>query len=174
MLGLSSSLSFANLTKRKTQHPIYEQILRNRPKINKAYAMRLSNLIHTYTKRHKIPANIYTAILAQESMYKQHAKLCQTGLRLQPYYESLYDNKPYQKYKKTRVCFDFGISMINFRTAKRYGFDINKLTSSLAYSVEAGVIVLKDFLKRGKHWTYYNARTKIKRDIYKQLVERYL
>ena len=61
---------------------------------------------------------------------------------------------------------------------ERYKFDLAKLTTNLEYSIEAGAIVLKGFMNRYQHkeidwFTRYNARSRTKRDIYMNLIERY-
>jgi len=152
-------------------HKIFCQIVKNNPRINKKYAFKLSNIIFKLSKKHKVNARIYTAILAQESMYKLDAKNCKKGL-----------HKDY--IKPIKVCFDFGISMINHRTVSSYNFNLNKLLNDLEYSVEAGMIVFSWFQKTyGKKekdfWVRYNCGTKKSIDretcqTYKKLVERYL
>ena len=71
------------------------------------------------------------------------------------------------------------MSQIYYKTARALKFDIDKLTTDLEYSVDAGAIVLADFRKRYSHkevdwWTRYNASSTSKRAVYKGLVERYL
>ncbi len=183
-------------------HPIFCQIVKNKPNIDKKYAMTLSDIIYKETKLRKIPANIYTAILMQESRYVLSAKNCKEGiqypmpylLNVKKYYYNkeknwfcLIDQRNKDKcwpvfHKmgyKIKLCTDFGMSQIYYKTAKAFNFDIKKLTIDLDYSVRAGAIVLKDFHKRYSHkevywWTRYNSKSKHKREIYKKLVERYL
>ena len=139
-----------------SEHPIYFQILKNKPSIDRKFAMKLSNSIHRMTKKHNVPSRIYTAILMQESGYRLNIKRCINNF-----------------------CSDFGMSQIYYKTAKSFGFDIKRLTTDLNYSIEAGVIVLADFknryYKREKYWwTRYNTSNKKKRNIYRKLVERYM
>jgi len=156
-----------------SKHPIYCQIKKNSPKLSKKYAMKLSNVIYKAARKHKIPANIYTAILKQESGYSLRAKGCHRGI--------VQDSS--SNFKEMKVCADFGISQVYYRTAYRYGFDISKLTTDLEYSVNAGAQVLSGFKRYSRkdkdYWTRYNcgSRSTTKRDtcqIYKKLVERYL
>jgi soluble lytic murein transglycosylase-like protein len=112
-------------------------------------------LAHTITKisnRHKINARLFTAILIQES-----------GLKLGAI---------------NKLSNDFGISQINHKTAKHFGFDKRRLLTNLPYSITAGAIVLADFKRmyaKGDkfYWTRYNTSNPEKREIYKQLVLRY-
>ena len=163
--------------------------------------MKVSNYVYKYTRKYDVDARIYAAILAQESMYSLKAKNCNTGIIMlsdseiaekrfmcqrthvtneTPVEEFVACVESIKTYKRQRVCFDFGISEINFKTAERYGFDIKRLTEDLEYSIECGVIVLADFAKRYKHrepldwWTRYNSPTKSNRKIYYERVKRWL
>lgn len=147
------------------KHPIYCQIKKNRPKISNKYAMKLSNIIYRSTRVHRIPPRIFTAILAQESGYRLEAMGCHRGLDRETYAE-------------VRICSDFGIGQIYFKTARSYKFDIEKLTTDLEYSVDAAAQVLSEFKMRYERkevdwWTRYNARSRFKRDMYKKFVERF-
>tara|TARA_R100000951_G_C2653160_1_gene185154 strand:+ start:5750 stop:6340 length:591 start_codon:yes stop_codon:yes gene_type:complete len=174
------------------KHPIYCQIKKNSPKIKKKHAMRISNIIYKMQGKYKIPARIFAAILRQESNYTLKINGCHKGLILPDCQklegpESIRVKCEMNKdefTKEVKICSDFGISQIYYRTARRFGIDINKLTTDLAYSIEAGARVLADFKKRyGKKdeywWLRYNCGTRstTNRDtcqIYKKLVERYL
>lgn len=154
-------------------HPIYNQIITNKPSIDKKYAMKLSNVIYRKAKYYDIDPHLFTAILAQESMYKLEAKNCTTGLIKG--YSALFSTTVYSK---ARVCTDFGISQIYYKTAKSYKFNIGKLTTDLNYSVDAGMQVLK-FFQRNKErdkywWTRYNSSGKVNRERYRKLVERFM
>lgn len=157
------------------KHKIYCQIKKNSPRLSNKYSMKLSNIIYKAAKKFNIPANIYTAILRQESNYSLEAKGCHKGI--------VQDLEDPNKYKELKVCSDFGISQVFYRTAQRYDFDIYKLNNDLEYSVMAGAEVLsgfKRFKKKDSDWYLrYNCgnRSTTKRDtcqIYKKLVGRYL
>lgn len=143
-------------------NPIYCQVLKNNPKIDKDYAMKLSNAIFYIAKLHNINPTKYAAILAQESMYKLKAK----------------------NHSKSN-CLDYGISQINCKTAEKYKFNVDKLTKDLVYSIQAGAIVLSDIKKDFAHkerdyWCRYNMgyrpkhKIKIGCEKYKKLVARYM
>lgn len=158
-----------------SKHPIYCQILKNSPNINKGYAFRLSNVIYVESSRHKIPADLLTAILMQESSYKLDAKNCMRGVP---------EGYPLTE-DAVKVCQDFGISQIHYKTAKLYGFDKDKLLNNLNYSVSAGAKVLGWFRSRYSRkeplrwYCRYNTGTasasKIKKNCtkYIRLVERW-
>lgn len=98
---------------------IYRQILNNKPGIDKKYAKQIAKHVSVVHVKYKIPKRVYVAILMQESSYNLEA----------------YNKK----------SSDFGMSQINKRTARAFGFNTKKLTTDLKYSIEAGAIVLADF-----------------------------
>ena len=107
------------------------------------------------------------------------AEEARTNKDLRQYGKCLSEGRLNPQSVESKICADFGMSQIYYKTANSFGFNINKLTTDLEYSVEAGAIVLADFRKRYANreldwWTRYNASSRTKRNIYKQLVERYL
>lgn len=163
------------------KHPIYCQIKKNAPRMNSKRAMHISNAIHKVSEKYNLPTRIFVGILAQESAYRLGAKGCHRGLvkevaHVKP--NAPMSVPPVVKHIEKRVCSDFGIGQIYYKTAKGFGFDIAKLTTDLEYSLEASAKVLADFKRRYSArevdwWTRYNASSRVKRKIYKQLVERY-
>lgn len=160
------------------KHPIFCQIKKNKPSIKNRYAMKLSNVIYKAAKKYKISSKVYTAILKQESNYTLSAKGCSKGLM-----EVKNPKKKGVTFVEVKTCNDFGMSQVNYRTAKRYKIDTMKLIVNLDYSVMSGAKILAGFKRYGKKdknwWTRYNCGTRstTKRDtcqIYKNLVERYL
>lgn len=169
MLKLIIALLFStSVWGTSTKHPIYDQILRNKPSINKVYAMKLSNIIYKVSIKYGVPKHIYCAILMQESGYTLDA---------------INKIDAYVDGEIRLVSTDFSIAQIHIRTAFRYNFSINRLLTDLNYAINAGAIVLSG-MKRYSNlnkdwWTRYNCGTKgtTKRttcQIYKRLVGRYL
>ena len=159
------------------QHPIYCQIKENNPKLDDSFAMKLSNAIYKSTKRHNLRPIVYTAILAQESLYDVKAVNCTKGFR--EAYPGEVNIQVYPYYREGKVCTDFGISQIHWKTVKSYQFDTKRLVTDVEYAVEAGARVLGDMKKRyypdeDDYWTRYNSSKKTRRDIYKLLVERFM
>ncbi len=158
------------------KHKIYCQIVSNyktagKKKINKQYAMKLSNIIHKASRKYKLDSRIFTAILAQESLYNADAMKCYKGYDFVKWAEN-------GEYVEGKICSDFGIGQIYFKTAENYKFDIHKIKYDLVYSVNASAQILGDFMKKYKRkeihwWTRYNASSKHKREKYRQLVSRY-
>lgn len=135
---------------------ITSQVIKNNPNITSVQAIDIARVILNKTDKHKIPRNIFTAILAQESMYKLSAKRCNF-------------NK----------CTDLGISQIHHLTVNRYKFDKKLLLTDLNYSIEAGCIVLKDFMKRYGHkeknwYSRYNSSNPVARKKYEKMIKRFL
>ena len=135
--------------------PIYDQITTNKPSINRAYAKQLSGLIQTESMVKGVNPHLVAAIFMQESSYRLSAKNC------------------------TNICHDYGLSQINRHTARRFGFDLKKLTTDLAYSVRAGIAVLADFKrmygkKEAHWWTRYNTSKPSLRLIYRKRVGKWL
>lgn len=116
------------------KHPSYCQIRKNNPRLSHIYALRLSNKIHKVCIKYKVPKRIYTAILAQESMYNVHAVAKMSG----------FDKNG----NLVTVQTDFGMSQIHWKNVKRYNFDVQKLTNDIEYSLEAGAKILSGFKKR--------------------------
>jgi hypothetical protein len=181
------------------KNPIYAQIVTNKPSINKDYALKLSNLIHKYSKLYNFDSNIFTAILAQESMYRLEAKACTKGLRLLSLEEVHFFNSLCESYLEEsriddynkclkgiedvavdKVCQDFGIGQVNYKTARTYRFEVSRLTTDLEYSIKASGKVFADISKMYKnkepqdYYTRYNASNKAKRLIYKNKIKKYL
>lgn len=132
------NLSFADIT-------VYNQILSNRPEIDKVKAKKIAHHISMVNIRYKIPKKIYTAILMQESRYTLDAV--------------------------NKKSDDYCMAQINIRTVKAFNFDKKRLLTDLRYCIEAGAIVLADFQKMYAHkentwFTRYNSSNTKKRKIY--------
>lgn len=152
---------FANVC---DQNPIFCHILDISPGINKQLAFQISNKISKYSRKYGLDAKLFVAIIRQESNFKLDAKGCVEGLNVD--------------FEEIRVCNDFGMIQLNYRTAKLYGFDIQRTMIDLDYSIFVGMKILYDFKVRYAKkeefwWTRYNAKDEIKRELYRKLVMRY-
>ena len=49
------------------RHKNYCQIVKNKPTIDKQYAMKLSNILYKVCRKHNIPCNVYNAVLAMSA-----------------------------------------------------------------------------------------------------------
>lgn len=149
---ISTAVIAPTVTVKEFTAQIKNQIISNKPDIDTKYADRIAVNIYKLSLKHGIPSDLYAAILMQESKYDLKAKNNRTK--------------------------DYGIAQINWRTIKHYKFNKNRLMTDLAYSLEAGAIVLKDFMVRYSNeitwWSRYNS-SKIKcRRNYASRVKRYL
>lgn len=132
---------------------VYNHILKNKPNLDPVYADRLAWAIYSTSNKYKLNPLKVSAILRQECRYLL---------------KCINDTSK-----------DYGIGQINHKTIKAFNFDKNRLLVDLDYSVEAAVIVLADFKrmygrKEVDYWTRYNASNPQKREVYKQLVVRFL
>ena len=137
----------------KPHSKVYKHIIKNQPYIDLGYAERLSKAIYSFSNKYKVNPLKVSAILAQECMYR--LKCINDGSK------------------------DYGIGQINIRTIRVFKLDKKKLLTDLEYSVESSVIVLADFKRMYGHkeqdyWTRYNSSRPSKRQVYKQLVARYM
>ena len=152
--NLSTENKFQFIRISKKEAAIVRQILKNKPKMDKLMAVKLSKLIHKYAVVFKADANRSVAIAMQESGYtnvvsKRHGK-----------------------------PLDIGLFQINVKTVKEYKFDAKRLVYDPEYSVKAYFTVMKDKnrmcskLKKDS-WTCYHSKNANLRKIYKKLVNRY-
>lgn len=157
------------------QERIFSQILKNNPKIDQKYARRLASVIVDKSNKYGISARTYAAILMQESAYKLTATNITCG-----YVDTFNDER-----ESTCVITDFGISQIHYKNLKRFNLDKKRLTTDLAYSVDAGAKILASYSKYSRTepetwYSRYNCGVKSKsylRDtclVYKSKVDRYL
>jgi len=140
-----------------SKHPAYCQIKKNKPRMSPHYAMKLSNLIHKASKKWGVPKRIYTAILKQESNYNLIAVKREKGV-LEP-------RSFYPRPRIVNIAQDFGIAQINYITAQKYGYDLDRLLKDLEYSINAGAEVLSWFYKTyadkdDAWWSRFNCGTK--------------
>lgn len=142
---LFCNLAFADQT-------VYDQIVKNNPKIDKVKAKEIANHVFMVNKKYKIPNKIYAAILMQESMYVL---------------DTVSDTN------------DYCMAQINIKTIKAFKFDKKKLMTSLKYCIEAGAIVLADFKRMYGHkeaywYTRYNSGKPSKRKEYLNKISKWI
>lgn len=152
---------------------LFQQILKNNPKIDKEFALKLSVIIQAKGKKYNIPPKLLSAILMQESTYMLEAIHVYCGFLLP-------DDE-----KESCVRTDFGIAQIHYKNLSRFKLDRNLLTADLDYSVDAGAKLLADYTRFQKkepktYYCRYNQGNKPFKDIkedclaYKSKVDRYL
>lgn len=114
--------NFGSLTQSHAHSEVFVQITKAAPHLNEDLRLQLSVEIRTACTKHKIRCDIFTAILAQESMFKVSA----------------YN-------KRTQ---DLGMGQVNRKTAAAHGFCEQKLLTSRQYSINAAAEVFAYFQRR--------------------------
>lgn len=102
----------------------YEQILHNKPVIDRSYAKRLAQEFNEAADKYKVPANVLAAIAMTESSYILDAVNAKSD--------------------------DYGLMQINKFNIKAYKFDKQRLLEDLEYSIDAGAKVFQWFYRRWK------------------------
>lgn len=164
---LVSSFSYGNTPiHRPIPHDVtYYEIIKIHPEINRKQAQIISKHIVIASKKYNLDKHLLVSIFAQESMFDNSVRNCNTGIDK--------DNNP------KKVCFDFGISQINYLTAKAFKFDLSKIRKDIGYAIECGALVLKNIKNRYAKkepkdwWTRYNSNSKYWRKHYNKLVCRF-
>jgi hypothetical protein len=169
---ISLIISFKSSALDCKKRPLACQIYTNRLKvdfpIDSGEALLLEKAISRIAVKHNIDPHLYAAMLMQENKYRLDSKGCHKAII----------NKGKKVTINTKICQDFGMSQINWRTAQSLKMDIPRMLKDVEYSLESGAIILADFKKRyskkEKHWwTRYNASNPEKRKVYQKLVEKY-
>lgn len=133
---------------------IYNQIILNKPDVDKQIAKKLTIYVNKYARKYDADPYRAIAIAMQESGYRNISTL------------------------KRGSSFDVGMFQINIRTIKEYGFDKNKIMNDLEYSVESYFKVVSNKKKMCKSlkkdaWVCYHSKNKYLRQKYKNMVNRY-
>ena len=157
-------------------HKIYCKIVKLQPKINKKFAMKLSNIIHKEARAKGIDPMLSVAILNQESSLRpQHTwKISKKEKKWCTPDDCFYE------VDEIRKVFDMGIAMINIRTAISYGMDINKLFNhDLEYAIKSHFVILEDKIAQCAHlgdeaWSCYHSATPKWRKKYVKMVSRFI
>lgn len=140
------------------KHKIYCKVIELQPKIDKAFAMELSNIIYKKSKKYDIDPMLSVAILNQESSLR--------------HVNSVHDTK-----HGMRV--DLSIAQINLRTANNLKLDIGRLVDGdVDYALECHFAILKAKIKMCKDqqhsWACYHSKTPEHKEAYRIKVQRFL
>lgn len=151
------------------KHSIYCNIVDKKPRINKSYAMKLSNIMYKYSKMYGQNPHISVAVGMQE-----------TGLRNIHRKQNIivYDDKLEKGYKIVRGYTDVCMFQFHVNTITSHGLDPVRLKNDMEYCVEQHFKLMRQKRKICSHlgedsWTCYHSVNKIPREYYKKLVERY-
>lgn len=113
---------FGVISQSHAHSEVFVQITKAAPHLSEDLRLQLSIEIRTACTKHKIQCDIFTAILAQESMFKVSA----------------YN-------KRTQ---DLGMGQVNRKTAAAHGFCEQKLLTNRQYSINAAAEVFAYFQRR--------------------------
>ncbi len=134
------------------QTKVLNQIINNNPRLSKEYRHSLTLQIVKSSHKYGIASKLLTAILMQESRYNLKAvhKTCGYSLGKNSH--------------KVCIITDFGISQVHFKNIERFHFNKDRLLSDLEYSVDAGALIMSQYLKYKKvepktWWSRYNCGT---------------
>lgn len=133
---------------------VFHQILKNKPDIDRLYAVRLADCLVNAAKKHDMDPHRAAAIAMQESTYRKNAV------------------------NKNRFSADYGLFQINSKTVREYGLNKKKLIEDMEYSVNAYFQVMKDKNRlceklKNDAWSCYHSKTPSLRLKYKKLVNKY-
>ena len=149
---------------------ICHKIIKLNPKMDHKKALKLSNVFYKASKKFRISPTLLVSIAYQESRFRVSTIRKVKGL--------VFDENT-NNFKEIRIGADFCMMQIHFSNIKKMKLDTQRLLNEAKYCVETGAKILKIYKKRyaktdKKWWTYYNAITKSKREIYFKHVTRHL
>ena len=131
LIRLSSTGDSHNICEK---NPIYCSILKINKRVDKKFAMEVSNYISRYSKIYKTDPYITVAIMAQETMFRNIS---------------------------TEI--DLGVYQLNIDTLQMYGKDPIKVVTDLEYATETHIWLLskkKTYCKETKYpWACYHSMT---------------
>lgn len=141
-------------------HRIYCAIVKLNPTINRAKAMKASNVLYKAAKHYKIDPMTSVGIIQQESGWDM-------GLAVVAH---------------TNGAVDLGVAQINVKTAKDFGLSVPKLAVDPVYSLWAHAKILRHKVKvcrskgwaSGSEWSCYHSYSKNHRKRYERKAARWL
>ena len=172
LLGFSANAYAVNC---KT-HKVYCKIVKLQPRINKAKAMKISNIIYRHATAIGVNPMVSVAILNQENRFR-NVNTYQIDRKV---VEECGEKMCSKTIVETHKVVDMGIAQINIRTAVDYGFDIKRLYDhDVEYALEAHFIILKSKIRMCSKlgvdaWSCYHSATPEYRLKYIKMVSRYL
>ena len=170
--GVPNNGLFDNVSCKK--NPLFCQICKFKPNVNKEWAMKLSNLLFKYGKAYSIDPWRSLAIAMQESSLKNQSRKRKVLI----YYDFCEKNKCAKKYKYVEGLSDVGLFQFHVNTIIYNKINPLRLATDLEYTVEQHFLLLSKKQKQcqslGKEaWACYHSKNKKYRDKYVKLVNRY-
>jgi len=145
------------------KNPIYCKILTLNPKVDKAFALELSNSIYRYSKKYGTNPALSVAIAMQESAF---ANVNRTGSVLTKAGKIIHGDT------------DIGVFQLHVNTIEYMGIDLERLRTDVDYQTYWHIRILKSKIstckakreqlqvQEGNEWSCYHSFTFKKRRIY--------
>jgi len=172
---LFSTVAWGNIN--CEQHPTYCAIIKLNPKINKAFAMELSNEIYRKSIEYNVDKYRVIAIMQQESNTQMDAYNTKTTSTV---------HKECDEWKTcvitevtVRKITDFGLFQFHINTVKRHNLDVQRIMTDMPFVVDFAVKMIAKKINMCKDkwpktpWACYNSATKGPHEKYVKLVNRY-
>lgn len=172
------------------QHKIYCGIVKLQPRVDKAYAMELSNAIYKYSKTYNMDWKRSVAILMQETSIRKGLNNVQKGFLkktvchsppkpLEGSWRALMKPACETLYEVQEIVTDLGPWQFHVSTIVRLDLDPERIEHDIDYATKWHFKHLKTKLRAcGKKfpdtaWACYNSATPAKHRVYVELVNRF-
>lgn len=157
-----------------SRHRIYCKIISLRPNIDKAWAMKFSNIIYAKSKKYGTDPIRSVAVGMQETSLRRINRK-QSVLLVK---EVCSDGICVDEYTKVTGLTDLSIWQFHIETVAAFGMDYGKIQNDLVYATDFHFKLMKHKIKRCKHlgddaWTCYHSITERHRKLYKKMVNRF-
>ena len=158
-------------------HKLYCAIVKLKPKINKKFAMKLSNVIYKASKKHKVDPYRAIAIMRQESGINMNAR--NVGTKAKSHRECDEWERCVIVKTTTTETTDFGLFQFHIKTMQRHDLNIKKVMTSMDFTVNFAIAMIARKIKMCSKlwpdtpWACYNSATNIKHQAYTELVNKY-
>lgn len=159
------------------KHKLYCTIVKLKPKINKTFAMKLSNAIYKATKKYKVDPFRAIAIMRQESSINMNAR--NIGSKTKSHKEcDEWERCVTVKTIITKTT-DFGLFQFHIKTMTIHGLSIKRVMTDINFTVDFAIAMIARKIKNcsklwpNTPWACYNSATNIKHQAYVKLVNQY-
>jgi len=158
-------------------HKLYCAIVKLRPKINKTFAMKLSNAVYKAAKKHKVDPYRAIAIMRQESSINMNAR--NVGSKAKSHKECDEWERCVIIKTITTETTDFGLFQFHIRTMQRHNLDIKRVMTDMNFTVNFAIKMIARKIRNCSKlwpetsWACYNSATNIKHQAYVKLVNKY-
>lgn len=177
-LLLSSATAYCNSAPYNcNRHKLYCTIVKLKPKINKDFAMQLSNAIYKSSNKYNVDPFRIIAIMRQESGINMNARNTQTVTKT---------HKECDEWERcitttttNKQTTDFGLFQFHIKTMQRHKLNINRVMTDMNFTVDFAVNMISRKIKMCSKiwpqtpWACYNTATNKLHQKYVKHVNRY-